>query len=86
MFVFLLTTATGYDIIQEYRHVSCLHSFAVHLFYVWRTPLTGGRAHNRIAPRSCMLRSCRAERLRGGNQPEPSERRAITGLYKYTLF
>ena len=33
-----------------------------------------------------MLRSCRAERRRGGNQPEPSERRAIMGLYKYTLF
>ena len=26
------------------------------------------------------------EKRRGGNQPEPSERRAITGLYKHTLF
>ena len=64
----------------------CLYSFAIRRFYVWRTPLAGGRAHNRIAPRSCMLRSCRAERRRGGNQPEPSERRAKTGLYKHMLF
>ena len=41
--------------------------------------LAGGRAHNEIAPRSCMLRSCRAKRRRGGNQPEPSRR---TGLPK----
>ena len=38
------------------------------------TPSEGVMAHNRIAPRSCMLRSCRAERRRGENQPEPSER------------
>lgn len=50
------------------------------------TPFEGVMAHNRIAPRSGMLRSCRAERKRGGSQPEPSERRAITGLYKHTLF
>ena len=30
MFVFLLTTATGYDIMQEYRREDCLYSFAVH--------------------------------------------------------
>ena len=41
--------------------------------------LAGGRAHNEIAPRSDTLRSCRAKRRRGGNQPEPSRR---TGLPK----
>ena len=79
MFLFLLTCEDRYDIMQEYRCKSCLYFFAVHWIQVWRSSLAEGRAHNEIAPRSCMLRSCRAERMRGGNQPEPSRR---TGLPK----
>ena len=30
MFLFLLTCEDRYDIIQEYRRKSCLHSFVVH--------------------------------------------------------
>ena len=49
---------------------------------IWRTPLAGGKAHNEIA-RGVVCSEFAA--LKGGNQPEPSERRAKTGLYKYTL-
>ena len=86
MFVFLLTTATGYDIIQEYRHVSYLHSFAVHLFYVWRTPLREEGRITRLRRGVVCSEVAAQEKRRGGSQPEPSERRAITGLYKHTLF
>ena len=83
MFVFLLTTITLYDIIQEYRRMCCLYSFAVQLRLYGYFSSTRGVSADMTAPQSAMLcKDFSAKRA----APEPFERRAIMGFCKRAIF
>ena len=83
MFVYLLTAATLYDIMQEYRQMCCLCSFAVHSSLYRYSSFTRGVSADMTAPQSAMLCMYFSAKCAA---PEPSERRAIMGFCKYTIF
>lgn len=55
MFVFLLTEATLYDIMREYRRMCCLYSFAVQLRLYRYFSSTREFSADMTAPQSALL-------------------------------
>ena len=83
MFVFLLTVVTLYDIMQEYRRKRCLCSFSVQLRLYRYSSSTREFSADMTAPQSALL--CKVFSAKRA-APEPSERRAIMGFCKRTIF
>ena len=82
MFAFLLTAATLYDILQEYRRMCCLYSFAVHSSLYRYSSFTREFSADMTAPQRARL--CKVFSAKRA-APELSERRATKGFCKRTI-